>query len=957
MRKVILVALALAGACDDSLPGPYDQLPLDGDFVVGVGAPVHVVRDRYGVAHIDAATVGDAAFVQGYVMAHDRLPQMDILRRFGAGTLSELFGALDPGVIDTDLEMRMHRMRPLAQQAWDALQASDRAEDREVAQLLQRFADGVNAYAAAITTDANPTGAWTLDPNLLVSFDPARFTAWSPIDSLVLGRFQAFALSWSAPDEITLTELYQGLRQTFDAATAGEPAAFARRGLAKDLLRFTPVGQVPTIPGFPNVGTDTGSRSDGGASGRQRPAGSPLAAFAGAPRPTVPTALLTAARTFFRRGLHTGPLGALGPHAFMAPYAGSNNWAVGPMRTADGSAMLATDQHLQLPNPSIFYPTHLIIRDVAVDVIGVTFPGIPGVILGSNGHVAWSGTVSYHDANDVYLETLTPCAGGSCAAFAGAQVPVETFTETVQVGALGTITESFDATYEVVPHHGPIIPTIDPARHRLAPRTAGSALSVRYTGHQPTFEIRALWNLARAHTIDEGFRALADFSFGSQNWTMIDRAGAIGWTTHAIVPDRAPAAYAWNATTAPELAAPFFVLPGDGSAEWLAEPLSPRYIPHAIDPAAGVLVTANADPVGATFDNDPLNQAKADGSPLYVGVAYAAGVRHQRIAEMIAARGAVKLEDMMAVQHDTTSTMGARLTPHLRTLLAYLDAPAGAPADAAAYLGALATEDRARLVAARDLLTGWTFATPTGLLAGDAKGDAAATSLFNTWMHMFIERTLTDELAAIDFDVWRLDDNALARIVVGVLLAPTELVTSADTGEPIVCDALATAGPDDSCTKAALQALLDAMTHLASPAGFGTSDVMAWAWGDKHRLRIQPLFPNTALDLPGPGLPGFPRRGDNFVVNRADAGWDDLDFSQSADGPAQRFIAIAEPGALASETPLRVKWALPGGVIFDSRSPHYRDLLDDYYLPETHFDAPYLTAEIVRDAESRWRFR
>ena len=93
------------------------------------------------------------------------------------------------------------------------------------------------------------------------------------------------------------------------------------------------------------------------------------------------------------------------------------------------------------------------------------------------------------------------------------------------------------------------------------------------------------------------------------------------------------------------------------------------------------------------------------------------------------------------------------------------------------------------------------------------------------------------------------------------------------------------------------------------------------------------------------------------MVNRADAGWDDLDFSQSADGPAQRFVAIADPGAFDTGTPLRVKWALPGGVIYDSRSPHYRDLLDDYYLPEKHFDAPYLTAEIVRDAESRWRFR
>ncbi|MBA3456059.1 MAG: penicillin acylase family protein [Deltaproteobacteria bacterium] len=130
MIRVVVVAVALLGACsDDTVVGPFDDLRLDLDLTVGLDRPVHVARDKYGIAHITAKTVGDAAFVQGYVMAHDRLPQMDILRRFGAGTLSELFGALDPEVIDTDLEMRMHRMRPLARETWDRLRTSDRSNN------------------------------------------------------------------------------------------------------------------------------------------------------------------------------------------------------------------------------------------------------------------------------------------------------------------------------------------------------------------------------------------------------------------------------------------------------------------------------------------------------------------------------------------------------------------------------------------------------------------------------------------------------------------------------------------------------------------------------------------------------------------------------------------------------------------------------------------------------------
>src|SRR6185295_18165135 len=109
MRALIDSLPLLAFACgDNTAVDPFAGLDLEGDVSApGMTAPVHVARDRFGVAHIRAETTGDAGFAQGYIMAHDRLPQMDILRRYGAGTLAELYGALDPSVIDTDLEMRM----------------------------------------------------------------------------------------------------------------------------------------------------------------------------------------------------------------------------------------------------------------------------------------------------------------------------------------------------------------------------------------------------------------------------------------------------------------------------------------------------------------------------------------------------------------------------------------------------------------------------------------------------------------------------------------------------------------------------------------------------------------------------------------------------------------------------------------------------------------------------------
>lgn len=987
MRSVAVASLAttllglfglVGSACKDVEDSPFAAVPLDGDFDVDVSAPVHVMRDEFGIAHIDAETLADAAYVQGYVMAHDRLPQMDILRRFGAGTLGELFGALDPSVIDTDLEMRAHRMRPLAEQAWAQLQASANNGDpidAEVVTLLQRFSDGVNAYAAAIRTDEEgSTGLWVLDPNLLASFDPRRFEPWHPVDSLVLGRFQAFALSWTTPFELDLTELYQGLRDTFDNPAPNTPEA-ERTRIAKDIMRFKPLGLTATIDGFPNVDTDRGTRSDG--SGDAQSARVTAAATSSATRPRVPRELFARARTFFRRGIHTGPFGALGPHAFMQPYAGSNNWAVGPERTASNHAILATDQHLQLPNPSIFYPTHLRIRALSVqgptttseaeplDLLGITFPGIPGVILGTNGHVAWSGTVSYHDVNDVYLETITPCAAGSCTELQGTLVPIETFTETIDVGALGTFTQPpITATYELVPHHGPIIPEIDPVTHRVVPRNTNTALSVKYTGYEPTFEIRALWTLCRsAANVDDAFRALAHFSYGSQNWTMIDRHDNVGWTTNAVVPDRDPGAYEWNIDTFPDGLAPFFVLPGDGGGEWRGR-MSARYVPHAVlrpgelGATAPFIVTANADPVGATFDGDPLNQPLVDQSPLYVGVTYAAGVRHARIFDRMSFFAPQMTPEQMAeIQHDTFSNVGQKLVPHI---LAALDSTT--VADAIAFRATLAQADLDKLARARTLLANWSYATPIGLgrnqegievPTGDP--DSAATALFNAWMHLFVEATIDDEIRAATGDslhAFSLNDNFIARIIHAMLAEPSTFVQGT-AGEPILCDAMASAS-EDTCTKQVVAQVLAAMNHLGSAEGFGTDDPTQWAWGAKHRLKITPLFPNVALDLPGPAQPGFPKTGDNFAVNRSDQGWDDLDFSQSADGPAQRFIAISQ----GPEKPLAVRWALPGGVIYDSRSPHYRDLLDEYYLPEKHFIAEYADyAALVKLGESRWIFR
>lgn len=939
--------------------GPFDQLTLKRDIVAGVSAPVHTARDRFGIMHIQAQNVRDLGYAQGYVMAHDRLPQMDILRRFGSGELAELFGMLDPSTIETDLQMRVHMMRPVAERAWSELKGSTSAEDKGIVDLLEGFAAGVNAAAKDFEQ-----GILDYD-SAIVWFQPAKFRAWTPIDSLILGRFQSFSLSFTAPLEIALTQIYQAARQTYDAATPADPAKYARRGISSDLMTVKPLGRDATINGFPNVAADSGTRSDAGrpqvavsstgaAKGKAAAAAKNSRkgkAQAGLQAPTVPQDLLTNARQFFR------PTMPQGPHAFMVPHAGSNNWVVGPS-LAGGKALLAGDQHLSLPNPSIFYPVHLTVPG-EIDVFGQTFPGIPGIILGSNGKAAWTSTVVFHDVNDVYMESVAACTNeaGDCVMHNNAQVPIQKRPEQIRIGLFGEINadRTISANYEVVPHHGPIVPTI--SNGMIVPRTGATALSIRYTGYEPTHEIRAVWKLAHSKTVDEGFKALADFTYGGQNWVLIDDQNNIGWTTNAKVPVRKAAAYSWDPDTNPGGMAPFFILPGNGDADWEGF-LSTRYVPHAINPADGFLATANSDPVGESFDGNPLNGPQVDGRPLYVGVTYAAGVRTERITEKLraaASAGTVTLDHLAALQHDRRSNVAFHLRAPVLTALGYVADATGAPAGVAQYVAGLTQAQRDRLLDTRGRLNAWTLDTPTGL--GDAsateKADAVATTIWNVFMHYFLSKTLGDEFAAMGQDVWGLDDNFLARIMLAMLKDPASFVLSAQTGQPILCDDMTVAGDDQSCAQKIIESTLAAVEQLDTK--MASTDPATWLWGKLHTLTLKPLFPIAALELPAPGSPmagGYPKPGDQFAVNRADSGWSDLNFQQDGDGPAQRFLAETVAGKS-----IRMRLEHPGGVVFDRRSKHYSNLLEQSYLPEQHFDVPFATADIITQGEERWVMR
>lgn len=913
----LTVAAAACGGGDDgdSEPvGPYDDVPL-GEVVPadGLSAPVHVVRDEFGVPHIYAQTIDDLAFANGYVMAADRIQQMDLFRHFASGSVSRLFGSLDQDVIDDDLEMRVHRLRHYAQLSWDELQASDDPTDQELVRYMLRFSDGINQYNAELLE-----GQRTMDDAVAVFFDPARWLPWTPVDSLALARLQAWSLSYE-DRELDFTADYQRARE------------LGLEDVFWDLYSLAPIDRTSTIDGFPNVESDTGTR----------------ARVAGAVRPQVPAELLR------RRA----PRSRWSPRHALD---GSNNWVVGPQH-AGGSTILANDPHLQLSSPSVFYLIHLVVEG-DVDVAGISFPGIPGVILGHNDRIAWGGTVVNHDVTDFYLEQIVPCAagGGDCVVFDGGEVKIETWTETLEVGALGTITETRQITYEIVPHHGPIMPAI--ADHDLVPRAGDRAISVKFTGYEPSQDLRAFARLWRADTVEEGMEGMRDFAFGGQNWVMVDDSGNIGWTTTARVPWRSAACFTFDRDTAPDGVAPFFVLPGDGSCEWEGW-MSDRYMPHALNPAKGYLATANADPVGTTFDGDPINGPIVDGRPLYAGATdYANGNRVGRITRALEALfdgGDVTLDDMAAVQADAYSNNGALFTPHFVAAVAKLEeelATPGTHPDLAAFAASLDGAQVARLLEARDRLAAWSFDTPAAVDGAPTDADlrdSSATSIFNHAMVFYLRFAFEDDAALLGRGV----GTGFVTPGYAVLARTDELGTglAPETGEAALCDDRGTAGEVESCTLMLVRALHSAATLLAGPQGFGTDDMDAWTWGALHTLTLQALLPADELDIPPPNDPtpvlrgGYPRHGDVDSVDASSPGYGDFDFRYDH-GPAMRHLTQFTPGAPP------VTWmALPGGQSSDRASPHFGDLMDDYWYRNQYFALPFTTQEIVAAGELRLR--
>ena len=435
---------------------------------------VRVVYDDRRVPHIFASTTSDLYRALGYVVARDRLFQMEMQTRATAGTLSEVAGE---ALVEIDMQVRRLGLAEAARRDFDRLEEAD----PELADAMRSYADGVNAFIAGLSRGEKP-----FEYHLLGA-DPAP---WEPVHTFYLLKRMGWILAF-APVELMKERV---------ASRVGPEAADA-------LFPVDAPIREPIVP-------HRGARWVGGhvppplimepvtASGSDR-----LPGLVQLPGPD--------AFAGFRSGSSSPPLES------NSSALGSNSWAVAASRSASRAPILAGDPHLSLSLPSIWYEAHLVVPG-ELDVYGVTLAGVPGIVIGFNRDVAWTFTNTGADVLDYYREQLDDSVAPAHYLLDGEWTPLAARVEHFR-GRDGAVIRS-DTVRST--HRGPLL-EID-----------GEAMSMRWTVLEGQRELRSLLDAGRARTVDEWLDAMSGWHAPAQNGLVAGRDGNIAVQSAGYFPLR-----------------------------------------------------------------------------------------------------------------------------------------------------------------------------------------------------------------------------------------------------------------------------------------------------------------------------------------------------------------------------------------------------------------------------------
>ena len=348
--------------------------------VAGLKEPVEILRDRAGMPHIYARNQEDMFFAQGYVMAQDRLWQLEMWRRWREGRLAEIYG---PKEIDFDERARLMAFRG----PWDEREWTSYHPDAE--RLFTAWANGLNAWVAQ--NASNLPGEFKLTGIKAEPWTARTLTLrWAEIGLDSAGNTPA-----------------QELRLAINVAKMG--AAAANKAAAPDPWDDLVVPQ----------GLDVKLITEEVIAAVNRGDSNPFGPDALPPLEIVPE---------YRHLISTVRKARLSPEP--QDMDGSNNWVVAGKLSPTGVPILAGDPHRAIEMPSLRYFVHLV--SPGWNVVGGTEPPYLGVDGGSNENMAWAFTFAGIDMVDTFVEQTNP-ADPNQTMYNGSWEPMRIIREEIKV--------------------------------------------------------------------------------------------------------------------------------------------------------------------------------------------------------------------------------------------------------------------------------------------------------------------------------------------------------------------------------------------------------------------------------------------------------------------------------------------------------------------------------------------
>jgi len=533
---------------------------LDGAVTVpGLREGVIVDRDQWGRPWIRAKSVEDLVMAQGYVMAQDRLWQMDLLRRAAAGDLAEIFGRV---ALEFDKDNRTLGMRVAAERA-----AAD--SNPEIRGLLDAYARGVNRYIE------ERRGRLPIEFTVL-GYKPAPWTATDTY-LISLYMYKTLTSTWKSKLNRQWITDKVGVEKARDLFVSDSP-----------LDHYIVGGSAPAAAPPAKTPVHAEARLQTGASRNAPP--------------------------FRAREWDAAQSSLWQFETETSEIIGSNSFVVSGEHTASGKPLLANDTHLVLGVPDIWYLIHLTAPGWNAD--GFALPGVPLVIIGHNDRIAWGFTNSNAEVQDLYVEQFSP-ENPLLYRVNGRWVPATTSKEIIHVR--GEPDVSLDVT---VTRHGPIV-------HRETANEGGRSYALRWTALEPGGLDFGVPMLGKAKNWDEFVNVTRHVAGPGQNTIYADVDGNIGFAIPARIPIRASGTG-------------LLPVAGDTDAfEWRGY-IPFEHLPRVLNPAGGIIATANARTVGP-------------GYKYYLSDRWAGPFRTARLYQRLEGRSGLRPSDCNEIQNDIVS--------------------------------------------------------------------------------------------------------------------------------------------------------------------------------------------------------------------------------------------------------------------------------------------------------------